>query len=308
MKKGKLATTIASVLLMSSLFIGTAYGETAPKEMNGLTKQTNGINDDATHKVTPVLIKIDQAKEKQLNQKLKKAGYSDEILQEMDFDLKQHLVDQGVVKYLGTEKKEFFFDEQGKLKEKKSSSTGDVTTLGTISKTSLSLYIDTAQLATYSGKKRFTITERWGWTKDAGFRGDTQYNLVDKIGLSYSSKFDADPYTNGAYKCSHSGQYVWSGNYFYLDSCGGRPSELSYGGAGWNVDVRVDYRDYGWASMNIIAKNANTGGNYYGQFLTKYAHDTSLPYGLGLSIGPVSLSISSSGGWDEAAASKYIWY
>lgn len=293
--------------MFASLFVGSASAAevTTPQQQNG---QHLGVDDDKEHPVKPVVIKEDKVKEQKLDQKLKKAGYTDDVLAEMQTDLKEHLISQGVEKYLGTEKKEFNLDEHGMLKEK-AKENGDVTaSSGTISDTSLTLYIDRAELASSSGKRRFTITNRWTWSKSVGINGDTYYNLTDKIGMAYSDKFNADPLTNGGYQCSHSGQEVATGVNKYFDSCGGRPSTIDYGGAGWNVDIHANYRDYGWSSMNIIAKTAYTGGKYYSSVNTKYAHDTTLNGSLGLTIGPLSLAFSSTGGWDEASDSLAFYY
>jgi hypothetical protein len=210
-------------------------------------------------------------------------------------------------KYIGKETRKYYYDDNGALVEK--GTDGDVTTEGTIAAVDLSLTITTSQLETKSdGKKRFTVTNNWNWSSSVGLNGDTYFNLTDKLGLSYSSDFEADPYTNGGYTCSHYGQHVYSGNSYWLSACEGRTSELSYGGVGWNVDIQGDYRDYGWASMNVIAKKAFTNWTNSTSFLGKYGHDTSLSGGIGLTIGPLSLSLSSGSSWDEAAVSKVIWY
>lgn len=253
--------------------------------------------------VKAVQVVVDQAKEKQLNRILQSVGFPDDELANMQLDQKQYLVDQGVVKYLGTDKKEFYYNGTGVLVEKDSEG---VSIQGTIPSTDLSLSITTSQLATKSdGKKRFTITQNWSWYSSVG---DTYYNLVDKIRLSHSSDFDSDPYTNGGYQCSHSGQSTSNGINYWLDDCGGRTSEIAYGGAGWNVDIRDGYRDYGRSAMNVIAKKANTNWDNNTSFHSKYAHDTSIGGTIGLTIGPLVLSFGSSSSFDEAMVQKAIWY
>lgn len=256
-------------------------------------------------KAIPVI--VDKINEKQVDHKLQSIGFPKEELEVMPFDQKQHLVNQGVIKYITKETKEYYYDGNGTLVEK--DSDGDITIEGTIPTTDLSLTITTSQLTTQSdGKKRFTVTNNWNWSSSVGLNGDTYYNLTDKLALSYSSDFEADPYTNGGYTCSHYGQHFFSGNSYWLSDCGGRTSELSYGGVGWNVDIQGDYRDYGWASMNVIAKKSNTNWTNSTSFLGKYGHDTSFSGAIGLTIGPLSLSLSSGSSWDEAAVSKVIWY
>lgn len=264
----------------------------------------SGEKSSQQSEVKPEQVVVDHSEEKELDRKLRSVGFPDAQLANMQVDQKQHLIDQGVVKYLGTNRTEFYYHDNGVLVEK--DTEDDVSIQGTIPTTDLSLSITTSQLTTKSdGKKRFTITQNWSWSSSVG---DTYYNLVDKVGLSYSSDFDADPYTNGGYQCSHSGRSTSNLINYWLDDCGGRTSDLSYGGAGWNVDIRDGYRDYGWSAMNVIAKKANTNGDNYTYFLTKYAHDTSIGGTIGLTIGSLVLSFGSSSSYDDAMAQKAIWY
>ncbi|WP_157722155.1 hypothetical protein [Tumebacillus avium] len=232
---------------------------------------------------------------------MQQVGFPAEVLEGMQADQKQYLIDQGVVGYVGTEKKEFKFDKDGVLVEQVNND-GGLAPEGTISTSDLSLSITTSNLTMQSDKKRrFTITMNWEW-KNAG-----TVKLTDKLGMAYNSDFDADPYTNGGYTCNHYGKYVWSGNHWWLSDCGGRPSDLSYGGVGWNVDIKMDYYDYGWTSMNIIAKTANTNWDRSTSLLGKYAHNTSPTGALGLNIGPLTLNVNGLT-WDEATVPKAIWY
>ncbi|WP_157721895.1 hypothetical protein [Tumebacillus avium] len=267
--------------------------------MGGTASASSNESDQTT------LIVVDKVKEKKLDQRLQALGFPFAELASMPYDMKEHLINQGVVKYIGTEKREFYYDFDGTLREKDPSGTGIE---GTIDLTDLSLVITTSQLATMNSKKRFTVTQKWEWSNTVGLNGDTYLNYVDKIGLSYSNDFDSDPYTNGGYACSHSGQHFFSGNHYWLSDCGGRPSDISYGGVGWNVDIRGDYRDYGWSAMNVVAKNTSDW-NTSTRFLTKYAHDTSTSgVGVGLNIGFFSLNFTGNGSWDEGSAQKTIWY
>ncbi|MFC4768131.1 hypothetical protein [Effusibacillus consociatus] len=114
--------------------------------------------------------------------------------------------------------------------------------------------------------------------------------------------FESDTYTNGGYACkeytsgSLNGPWTDTGN-----NCYGRTSDISFGGAAWYIDKHHGEFDKGWAQLKVKTKqkDADTWGKT-AIALGKYGHDKSSGgYGLGVSIGYVSISYS--GTFDDAA-------
>jgi len=73
------------------------------------------------------------------------------------------------------------------------------------------------------------------------------------------------------------------------------------------VDVLVSKVDMGWVGMNIIAQSTSSGTTQ-GAILARYVHDTSIIFGISMTIGAYTLSPSSSGSYDEKAFSNNWYY
>lgn len=240
-----------------------------------------------------ILSKIQNKSEEQLNNKLRKLGYPDDYISIMSIDQKQDIIASNPVKFEGVSTKEFYYDNDGKLQEKKS---GEINALGTISTTDLTLTLGKALLGTFNGKKTYRIETNWKWNKGVF------WTFEDKIAIAYNDKFQERVSNSGNYVCKSFFTAINTGAQTSTN-CGGRPSDITMAGAEWIYDIQsgYDFRNTGWVKMEIETVNPNTTG--IGKFRTKYYHKTSLLGLIRLDIKFFSTEVSSGSGYDEAANS-----
>ncbi|MFS0724134.1 hypothetical protein [Paenibacillus sp. 1P07SE] len=225
-----------------------------------------------------------------LDAKLKKMGFPDELLNDLPLGAKRDVIDNEGLKFAGNEKTEFYVDENGKLVEK-IQNTGEMSIMGTIPDTDMTMNVFRVDLSSEGGKKRYRIYNSWNWLTW------TWFGLTDKAGLSYNNNFETDVTTNGEYACATYHRQTPSGPESYVGNCGGRTGDITYGGASWNYDKQASGFDSGYVAMNIKAKV--TSGTAI--ILGKVVHDTSLNGTIGVQIGWAQLGYSSSGSFDEAS-------
>lgn len=195
-----------------------------------------------------------------------------------------------MLKFSGNVKSEYYLNEDQKLVEKPQNN-GGITIMGTIPVTDMSIDVFKVELASEGGKKRYRIYNSWDW------KTWTWFGLTDKAGLSYNSIFETDVTTNGEYACATYHRQTPGGAESYVGDCGGRPADISFGGASWNYDKQASGFDNGYVAMTIKAKV--TSGTAI--LLGKVIHDTSFSGTIGVQIGWAQLGYTSSGSFDEAS-------
>jgi hypothetical protein len=231
--------------------------------------------------------------EKKLDTKLKKLGFPDEYISILPLEQKQDIIESDPVGFGGFEKTDFYLDENGQMQEIKQD---EISIMGTIPKADMTLWNGRSDLGYINGRKTYRIYVNWEWHISPWF------GYEDKIALSYNDEFQTRVSNNGNYTCK---SYVKStdSNYSKTTDCFGRPSEITFGGAAWNYDIAYGGQmlNSGWAMMDIESKKNNKPSGT-GIILSKYYHKTGVSGSIGLSIGYVSISVSSGSGYDEAAA------
>ncbi|MFC4354827.1 hypothetical protein ACFO0S_07150 [Chryseomicrobium palamuruense] len=244
------------------------------------------------------LRKVQKYSEEKLDKELRKLGYPEDFISIMPVEQKHDIVDSEPVSYGGGEKKEFYFDENGVLKESKS---GDISIMGTIPLADLTIFNNKSYLGVINGRKTYRIYVNWQWNKIPF------YQYKDKVALSYNDEFRTRISNNGNYSC-RSYMKNNAGTTIASTDCYGRPSEISYGGASWYYDHdKYDYTQSGFAQMDIETKDATnpTGGAI---ILSHYYHKTGFPGSLSLNIGYASISVSSGSNYNLAATQHAFNY
>lgn len=231
----------------------------------------------------------------QLDKKLRKIGYPDELISIIHLEQKQDIVASNPVEFAGYEKQAFYYDENGKLQKIDSS----VSPMSNIDKADLYFVISKTYLGTFGGRKTFRIYLDWKWNIK------TFYNWEDKIALSYNDVFQTRVSTNGNYYCQHY-TGAFGGTVYPADNCGGAPADISFGGASWYVDKHSG-ADEGYVAMDIETKATNNPP-ITGIILGKYVHKTGFDGGIGLTIKYVEITVTNSGGYDELATQHSFYY
>ncbi|AXI00544.1 hypothetical protein DV702_12925 [Sporosarcina sp. PTS2304] len=230
--------------------------------------------------------------DEEINKQLKELGATDEYISMIPLEQKLDIINSNP-KSFSVEKTDYYIDSNGDLQEIE---TGGVQTQKTIGTSDLSLFNGKSDLGYMNGRKTYRVYVNWEWYKA------TAFNFVDKIGLSYSDNFQTRVANNGRYQCKAYSKNINTGTTETTD-CYGRPSEITFGGAAWNHDVKFGaaWRNSGYAQMDIETKSSKTPSGT-GILLSKYLHKTGSPGSLGVSIKYVSISVSSGSGYDEAAS------
>jgi len=230
--------------------------------------------------------------EEEINKQLKELGATDEYIEIITLEQKLDIINSNPESF-SVERTDFQVDSNGQIQEIKK---GDIKARGTITPSDLSLFNGKSDLGYIDGKKTYRIYVNWEWYKA------TVFNYTDKIALSYNDQFQTRVSNNGRYQCAAYSTNT-NTNKTETTNCGGRPSEISFGGAGWNHDVKfgAGWRNSGYAQMDIETKSSN---NPSGSLivLSKYLHKTGFSGALGVNIKYVSISVETGSGYDEAAA------
>lgn len=241
-------------------------------------------------------------KEGKLDAKLVELGYPDELLSIMDYNQKFDIVSSKPVKFSGYEKTDFIFNENGDLEELPTPGEDGISVMATIPTADLSLYNSRNTLGTFNGRDTYCIYANWNWKIDPFF------TYKDKIGFSYSDNFQTRASNNGGYYCQNDALIGSLSKLLERNTCSGRLSEISLGGAAWGFDIYggATVRNKGYAQMDIETKD-NTSPTGTAITLSKYYHKKGVSGSLGVSIGYVSISINSGSNYDEAAVQS-SWY
>lgn len=238
----------------------------------------------AKERTTPITIE-------ELNNELKQLGFSDQIVLEMPLDQKQYIISKNPVGLFNLETHDFYISENGEMREINSD---EYSTFKTIPTADLTMTTSVIDLGRISGRQTYTLIYQWSWKKTTAFA------WTDRVALSYNDEFQTRISTNGAYSCRSSSYRAGSTLPPTGTNCGGRPADVTYGGASWNYDVKLGDINSGWVTMDIETKATNKSGSLI--TLAKYYHKTGLPGSLGLNIGYASIDVTSGSGYDEAAS------
>lgn len=220
--------------------------------------------------------------DKTLKNKLK---YPDELIDSLNRSVKVEMVESNA-KFGGYAIKTYKVLENDELKLLKTDKfTSDSTEFqalsGGVPSGRLQIITGHSTLAEYFNKERFYV-----WTQ-AEWNSDYAWELTDRFGFAYSSEFEWDGRTNGAFSCHH---YDAQDN-SYLSGCSSSPVEQNFAGAVWSIDIYNGTIDGITLSGKIATKNNNeTNDIKYGEVQSKYAHDTWYGNGITANLGYVSVS------------------
>jgi len=233
-----------------------------------------------------------------IDDKLKRLGFMDSTISKMPLEQKKHIISNNPIEIIYGTTQEFYFDEVGELKELVIN-PDEYSAFKTIPTTDLKLTPSVIDWGRISGRQTYTLMLEWDWLKTTAFA------WTDTVGLSYNDEFRTRISNNGAYSCTAAAWREGSTLPPTSTNCGGRPADLSTGGAYWHYDMKLGDINYGLVSMDIETVATNKSGNMI--TLGKYIHKTGFPGGIGFQIGFVSLNPVGSG-YDEAAVQGVLPY
>lgn len=226
-----------------------------------------------------------------LDNELKRLGFMDSTILKMPIEQKKNIISNNPIG-LNVTTQEFYINEEGELKELDINSD-EYSAFATIPTTSLKLQTSVIDWGRISGRQTYTLMYEWDWLKPTAFA------WTDTVALSYNDEFRTRISNNGDYYCTAGAWREGSNLPPTTTNCGGRPGDISYGGAYWNYDIKLGDLNYGLVSMDIETVATNKSGNLI--TLGKYIHKTGFPGGLGINIGYTSITVVGSG-YDEASS------
>ncbi|WP_139490648.1 hypothetical protein [Brevibacillus dissolubilis] len=233
--------------------------------------------------------------EKQLDQVLKKVGFPESLIDSYPIEVKRDWVESGVTKFEGQISTYYVRNDKTKKLEEVAqidTSNGIITPQATIPSTDLVIRITKAS----TGTRSWTIKNEIEWLNGDYFMSDE-----DTLTTAWNSKLRAYGNTLSCRAFSWRDDLgLWGED---STACGGQPYDISEAGVAWKVDfwdmmsTTNQYKAY--TTQTVYVADGSTSGT--ASAYSKYAHDTSYNYSIGVNIDWVSISYNSSGTFDQAS-------
>jgi hypothetical protein len=235
--------------------------------------------------------KAEKMNEKQVNKYLEKAGFPQTLIDSWPLSVKRDWVERGVTKYEGQVSKYYNKDkETGKLKLVKvvDTSKGEqVESQASIPTTDMVFRITKAASGATS----------WGVQNEIEWLNPEYWMLPeDTLGTSWSSNMRAYGNTFSCYEYYKDAYGNWQDD---PGQCGGQPYDGSQSGVAWKIDFYNGFDGYkAYSLQTVYVSDGSSSGT--ASIYSKYAHDQSSDYAIGVSFGWLTITYSSAGDFDQA--------
>jgi hypothetical protein len=253
----------------------------------------------ASGSAEPKTVSAKDYSERKLDQILNKAGFPQSIIDGYPLEIKRDWVESGVAKFDGQVSTYYKRNEKTKELEEVAqidTSDGIITPQGTIPSSDLVIRITKAS----TGSKSWTVQNEIEWLNGDWFMSDE-----DTLTTAWNSKLRAYANTFSCRAFSWRNDRKWGED---STACGGQPYDISQAGVAWKIDfwnmmsTTNQYKAY--TTQIVYVGDGSSYGT--GSIYSKYAHDTSSSYSIGVNIGFGSITYSSSGSFDQASK-QYDW-